>query len=242
MITLITCTGDRPECFRLLCRWMEHQTYQGHAQWIIVDDGKVPIPHPPLRFFGVPRWEVHYIRNEPSNNGAVSFCINLLSAFEHIQGDKVLFIEDDDYYKPNHIEHLSNTLDNNVISGQGTMVYYFMKRRLLISRYNLIAPMACTGVRWSKMQGIVTGICHYGISAKKSGVDGYIWQHTLGMKERLLYNDVTCIGLKGMPGRMNLTGKAWWNSPNTQITKDPNGMHLRALMGKDYQHYEKYWG
>lgn len=70
-ITVITCTGDRPETFELIKKWMKAQTITP-AQWIVVDDGKIPIK--------VTR-EFEYYRRIPKESDYLhTLCLNLLTA------------------------------------------------------------------------------------------------------------------------------------------------------------------
>ena len=90
-VSVITPTGDRPECFELLRRWVVHQTLRP-AQWIVVDDGKTPM-HP------IP--EATVIRREPHpDDPACTLGKNLEAALAHVLHDKIIIMEDDDWYGP----------------------------------------------------------------------------------------------------------------------------------------------
>lgn len=56
-ITIITPTGDRHEMFSLCAKWVSKQTVQPN-QWIIVDDGKIPLCPPTMPF-------ITYVRRVP---------------------------------------------------------------------------------------------------------------------------------------------------------------------------------
>ena len=79
-VTLITPTGDRPQCFRLCEHWMRRQTYDGTVQWIVVDDG-----HSPTR---ATQGQI-YIRREPQEGDPPhTLCANLRLALPRVAHDR----------------------------------------------------------------------------------------------------------------------------------------------------------
>ena len=114
-ITVITCTGDRPLVFALCKRWMEKQKRRAD-QWIVVDDGKVPL---------TPSQGMEYIRREPkADDPKHTMLLNLREAIPRITGDKVIIIEDDEYYAPGYVEEMSRRLDKYEIVGICRSKYY----------------------------------------------------------------------------------------------------------------------
>jgi len=117
MITGITCTGDRPKCFELLECWMMNQTVQPE-QWIVIDDGKVPT---------VPETNCDYVRREPQKSDPkFTMLLNMKEAFKCIKGDKILFLEDDEYYAPDYVKEISEKLDRYDLVGIGRSKYYHL--------------------------------------------------------------------------------------------------------------------
>lgn len=117
MITAITPTGDRPLAMSLCERWMMNQTVRPD-QWIVVDDGMTPI---------VPTAAMEYIRREPrAGDPRHTLAINLLQAIPLIKGDKILIIEDDEYYAPTYVEEMSKHLDGSKIAGITQNRYYHL--------------------------------------------------------------------------------------------------------------------
>lgn len=84
-LTVLTPTGSRPEAFALCEKWMARQTYKGAIQWICADDGDVP-----TRF--TMGQKVIYRDAKP---GVVTLADNLLAAIGHVEGEKVVVVEDD---------------------------------------------------------------------------------------------------------------------------------------------------
>jgi hypothetical protein len=116
MITLITPTGDRPEVFELCRKWIRFQTKQPD-QWIVVDDGYTPMPEEL-------RTGVEYVRREPKEGEGHTLTLNLKMAVPLIKGDKILIIEDDDWYGPNYIETMDRFLSKSALVGECFARYY----------------------------------------------------------------------------------------------------------------------
>jgi glycosyltransferase involved in cell wall biosynthesis len=117
MITCITCTGDRSISFGLLQFWMANQTVKAD-QWIVVDDGKTQAKV---------NSDCEYVRRLPQKSDPkFTMLLNLEEAFKYIQGDKILFIEDDEYYASNYIEKIAKSLDEYEIVGIGRSKYYHL--------------------------------------------------------------------------------------------------------------------
>lgn len=117
-VTCITPTGDRLEAFELTKRWIASQTTQPF-QWIVVDDGFDPLPDHL-------KGGIDYIRREPSKGEGHTLVENLRTSLPYIKGDKVLIIEDDDWYGPNYIRTMSGYLDNYDLVGEGFARYYHL--------------------------------------------------------------------------------------------------------------------
>jgi len=115
VLTAITCTGDRPICFNLLHKWVASQTVKPD-QWIVVDDGSVPVET---------EGNFEYIRRAPrKSDPEFTIILNLEEAFAHVRGDKILFLEDDEYYAAGYIGEMSARLDRYDIVGIGRSKYY----------------------------------------------------------------------------------------------------------------------
>ena len=117
MITLITCTGDRPHLFRRLECWMARQSIRW-TNWIVVDDGVDPT---------ICTLGQRYIRLAPEREPTVSFANNLragLEAANHSGSEFVFFIEDDDWYSPNYLASLLIALTNHELAGESHSRYY----------------------------------------------------------------------------------------------------------------------
>ncbi len=101
-ISIITPTGDRPECIALLSKWIANQTIKP-SQWVIVDDGVVPLK--PIKGAKI-------IRREKVKG--VTLGANLDAALDHVTGDYILIMEDDDYYAPQYIARTIDMFDDDI--------------------------------------------------------------------------------------------------------------------------------
>lgn len=118
-LSIITCTGDRPEAFRLCQKWVARQTIDYH-QWIVVDDGKEPLREIPMG--------CSYIRRVPqSNDPPHTLCLNMREAFNYVKHEKVVIIEDDDWYSSNYLYIMSSLLDNYHMVGVGSLIFYHVQ-------------------------------------------------------------------------------------------------------------------
>ncbi len=200
MITVITCTGHRKEAFEICVAYVARQTYREPIQYIVVVDNEDPSYIKPL-LKTLPKniTPELYQNSEIWEPGKNTYQGNMLLAIEHIAGDKILIMEDEDQYSPRYIEEMSKVLEFGEIAGEANASYY-----------NLHIP------GWRRMQNYAhASLCQTGIKASmlpafKDAVnsgnkyfDIELWQnaHRRGVP-CVMFSDVNlCIGMKGMPGR-----------------------------------------
>ncbi len=194
-ITAITPTGDRQLAFALCKHWMETQTVKPD-QWLVIDDGKVPITPSP---------GMDYVRREPkADDPAHTLNVNIQAAIPHIKGNKVLIIEDDEYYAPGYVEALSQALDKNVVAGIGKSKYYHLPTGGFVVHANTShASFAQTGFRSSfvpVLNSLVSQkLLHY--------LDICLWKTAMAEgKGHVFYDDKAplYVGIKGLTGRAGI--------------------------------------
>ena len=122
MLTLITLTGNRPKAWALCEFFMHRQTYQGAVRWIIVDDGEIAQPIA----FKRDGWTLEVVRPEPFwQEGQNTQSRNLIAALEQVNDqDRIVFIEDDDWYSPHWLSIVDEKLNEADLVGERFAFYY----------------------------------------------------------------------------------------------------------------------
>jgi len=194
ILTLITPTGDRPLAFALCQNWIRKQTLQPN-QWIVVDDGKVPLkPYVPMQ----------YVRREPQpDDPKHTLVLNLKTAMPLIKGDKIMIIEDDEYYAPEYLEEMACRLNQHEIVGIGRSRYYHLPSgnysRLPNITQASFAEMAFRSSFLPEFKKFLNGGQY---------IDIIIWRN-IDKKRRFVFIDngkPLYVGMKGMPGRHGIGG------------------------------------
>ena len=176
-ITVITCTGDRPEAFVLLQRWMDNQTVKP-TQWIVVDDGKEPLKN--MEGF-------EYIRREPTKSDYThTLCLNIEKAMAVVRCDKIIIMEDDDWYDPTYIDYMSKLLDKADLVGFGNLIFYYPSTRKYMKKATAKNPAFAQTAFKRSLIPVVQEICR-GASKEyelcgKGLIDMFLWKHSLEMQ------------------------------------------------------------
>ena len=226
MITAITPTGDRPLAFALCKHWMETQTVRPD-QWIVVDDGKVPTRAPAGST---------YIRRTPLPNDPVyTLNLNLKTAIPHIRGNKILIIEDDEYYAPDYVKMMAQALEGYEVAGIMASKYYHIGSNGYAQHGNTIhASLAQTGFR-SQFLNTFTALLD---SELTTYLDIRVWRTAMNNSVGYLFADGAqslYAGIKGLPGRH---GIGIGHDP-AMYKQNLDNKHaiLRKWIPRDYQVY-----
>lgn len=213
-VTLITPTGDRREAFELCELWMSRQTYRGPLQWIVVDDGVTSTPATRSQ---------QYIRRTPQAWHTLTD--NLRAALPLVRHDKILIIEDDEWYHPQYIERMSDWLEPDQLTGTGIARYYWPREtRYREFPHHTHASLCRTGFR-SELIPAVLDCC----KTRDPSVDLRLWSSIQGTRHDL--DQPLVVGMKGMPGRKSGGGK-----PSEGIS-DHDLSKLTEWIGGDVEHY-----
>lgn len=193
-LTLITPTGDRPLAFALCQNWVRKQTLQPD-QWIVVDDGKIPIE---------PYVSMEYMRREPQpSDPQFTLLLNLKTALPLIKGDKIIIIEDDEYYAPKYVATMVTKLDGHEIVGIGNSKYYhlFSGGYFIVNNttHASFAEMAFRSSFLPEFQKYLSGDLY---------LDKKIWKNIDRKRGFIFFDDGNplYVGMKGMPGRHGIGG------------------------------------
>lgn len=211
-LTLITPTGDRPEAFALCEKWMARQTIP--YQWIVVDDGSIPTHCTQGQT---------YIRREPKRGTSHSLPNNLMAAIPHVLGEKVLIIEDDEWYADSYVARMSKWLDDDELVGVVPARYYWPRE----AKYREFpehqhASLCRTGLR-SSLLSVLAECC----ASRDPSIDIRLWARCKGRRHTV---DLV-VGMKQMPGR-----KSGGGSSDDAII-DSNLSTLRKWIGDDIDFY-----
>lgn len=223
IVTIITPTGNRRVAFGICEKLMAKQTYRGELQWIVVDDCE-------------PRTECHLgqevVHPTPTWTGQNTQCRNLLVGLYHTKGDKVLIVEDDDYYAPTYIEEMCKRLDTAPLVGEVSARYYHVKKRAYLEFKNLYYSSLCqAGLRQEIIQTLVT-VCR----TQQSFVDVNLFQKVKSAK--LFKQTNLSIGIKGLPGR---PGIGVGHRDSSRYRSDPDMKVLYEWIGGDAEIYKEFY-
>jgi hypothetical protein len=226
----ITCTGDRPEQFVICLELMKKQTVKPD-KWIIVDDGATPLTTEKLPDYA------EYIRRSPqANDPKHTLALNLKQAVKQLSSkDKVIFIEDDDYYPADWIERCVDALLEVDLAGCDSRYYQLSENRYkrIVEKKSVLANTAITGF----------AITYLGSSLNNLNwdVDMRLWRGYGGRKNnKILEADDKRhpVGLKmWMTGRPGMT-RSW--TKRDDFYEDPDRAKLMEWLGDDFTLYKNY--
>lgn len=228
-LTLITPTGDRPLAFALCQNWMRKQTLQPD-QWIVVDDGKIPMkPYVPMQ----------YIRRKPkSDDPKHTMLLNFKAAMPLVKGEKIIFIEDDEYYAPEYIATMAHGLNQYEIIGIGNSKYYHLNSGKYYRHGNVSrASLAQTAFRQSFLAEF-----NELLNSGDTYLDIRMWKK-LEFSERGFifvknFNDNLYVGIKGLPGRPGIgIGHDTDHSMYKVYPRDSSREILKQWTWKDHDIY-----
>lgn len=192
-VTAITPTGDRPLAFALCQHWMERQT-QRPDQWLVVDDGAVPVE---------PFVSMDYVRRPPvATDPKHTLVQNLAAALPLVRCDKVIIMEDDEYYAPAYVARMAQALDGHEVAGIMDSRYYHLPS----GKYAMIgnsthASLAETAFRKSFIPALKV------VMGGDSYLDMRLWQAARPKPGAFLFRDLPTplyLGIKGLPGRAGI--------------------------------------
>jgi hypothetical protein len=224
-VTLITPTGDRPVAFRLCEKYVARQRFDGPTEWIVVDDGVVPTRC---------RLGQQYVRRAAGEPRRSSLARNLRCGLDRAAYDRILVIEDDDWYAPQYVDVMARLLDEFDLVGQGNPLYYNPLHRLWRSFTNATAAtLAATGFTRTLVEA-ASACCAPG----EPTIDNALW--ALDVRRYVFTDARLCVGMKGLPGRAGyfLGHRPAEDDPAHALRHhDPDGRVLRRLLGEDAETY-----
>jgi len=215
-LTVITPTGGRTQAFSLCQKYVLGQDFDSYIQWIVVDDC-IPETKTAARTVLHPRakW----------STGLNTQARNLLEAFPYIQCDKILIMEDDDWYSRSYISTMARVLDDHLLAGCETTNYYHVPRHLYrINEHKNHSSLCSTGFH-REMLPLLRHVCS---ESPFHSIDSRFWYRAL-YQHRIQPGYLPrpmCCGMKGLPGRPGIgmghrpeNGNGWMEDNNLQILK-----------------------
>lgn len=227
-VSVITPTADRPVAFALAERWMTRQTRQPD-EWIVADGGLVPVV--------CTQGQRHLHWPQPA--GPQNFCANLLRGLTAATGDLVVFWEDDDWYRADHLARLAWMAEHHptaTVFGDDQQRYYNLPHRCWRVFQNTGASLCQTALRRAVVTNL-TSVIYDMASRQKYGVDTTFWR-SIPQTDWALDRMETVVGLKGLPGQVGLgighrPGGGWTADPDFHILADWIGPDLSVYADLD---------
>lgn len=226
MLTLLTATGCRPKAWAICEQLMLKQNYSGDVRWIIVDDGEIPQPIT----FKRDNWTLDIIRPKHRwERGLNTQADNLLAGLELVNdSDRLVIIEDDDWYAHDWLKVVERHLDNAELVGEIQAKYYNIKinvgRQLQNTRH---ASLCSTGMRDDAIKTFKE-VC----IPNTKFIDINLWNKH---KSKLLFTGDRVIGIKGFEGR---EGIGMGHKSDFNGIKDNHDYDLlKSWVGESYHYY-----
>ena len=193
-VTLITPTGDRQLAMGICMQYIASQDYQGSIQWVVADDGEIHLDLP-LSLQHIP---IVHIKRKSVRDKSKSITSNVQACLFEVIYDKILIIEDDDYYRPDYISTVLSRLQTSDLIGEGNSRYYNIACEKYRINHNLNhASLFQTALRSTCLE-------HLWISClrKQSAfIDCRLWNKTSIKNKKIFVDKISSIGIKGLPGR-----------------------------------------
>lgn len=227
-VTLITPTGERHLAFSLCRRYIDAQSYTGPLQWVIADDGEnhLDIDEKML----AREFELVHLKRDSVRDKTKSITGNVSSALFHIKYDKVLIIEDDDFYFPNYIETAIQRLSNCTLVGEGSSRYYNIQFNKYRINHNLEhASLFQTALRSSELEFLWVSC----LKRTSAFIDTRLWNKEGITSKKIFVDKLTSVGIKGLPGRSGIGAGHRPGKHSHFFQKDPNWKVLKNWIGKE---------
>lgn len=232
-ISIITPTGDRPQALRYLTDYIARQTFAGAVQWVVVDDGKNPYRPEARSPANCSDWELTYRRRDEPGVPGGSLNRNLIIGLRLARHDKIVIMEDDDWYAPMYLETYAELLDHHPLVGESRARYYHVAARKFYEPGNTRwASLAQTGFR-RELVPQVDDSCRQGTPF----IDLKIWERAIPGKH-LIHNHGLCVSIKAMPGRRGL-GQGG-HTAGRLYKHDHNLRQLHKWIGADADRYTEF--
>ena len=168
----------------------------------------------------------------------------MLAAIAHVEADRVLIFEDDDWYHPDYIGLMVGLLDIRALVGGRYARYYNVAHRKWSIHSNVHHASLCTtGFRAALLPIIRQSLeeSNFRRPEKPQQLDGTLWKRS-GIPDKfklLLPKSPHVVGIKGMPGKSGL-GIDHRQDELRNYEPDPDLTKLHAWIGDDADNYARF--
>ena len=223
MLTLITPTRNRPQCFALAERWFRAQTFRGNVQWIVVNDGDAPYEY---------TCGQEVIHRKPVPGEGHSLPRNLLAGVLIARGDKVLIYEDDDWISPSYLSIHDMALEDYELVGFTPRRHYNVRYNRWRIKRTSHCNLGSTGMTSAMIPAFVKILKTKAFKRAQTS-DVSLWK--IPVTQHRIENNRHHVGIKGMPGEKGLGGG------HREIgTLDQSPLHtLGFWIGADVEYYRQ---
>jgi len=223
-ITLITCTGSRPEAFELCQKYMAEQTVP-YDQWIVVHDG-IDAEQAQEMQENYPHFELH-AGPRLWREGLNTHRFNMEEALKHVTGDYIFVIEDDDYYAPEYLAEMLKLLKSADMVGLSNNKYY----NLSIPGWKEMGNFKHSSLCTTAMRASVLPLLQRAVDSGDLYFDMVLWQLAQAHRLNTLFkaNSTLSVGIKGMPGRTGIGAGHRFSG----FSIDPNASKLTEWLGQE---------
>lgn len=177
--------------------------------------------------FERPHWTLDVIRPKKKwRKGNNTQAANLRAALDRSEGEVIVIIEDDDYYRPDWLETVANAIHGHHAVGEAPSRYYNVATGRCAMMRNKAPSLGCTAFRAS-LKNKLLGACQAG-----TYIDVHFWRGITGAR---ILPPGRVVGIKGLPGR----GGIGVGHRDDFGQADAGGSILRSWLGEDRSIYEQ---
>lgn len=200
-LSIITCTGYRPEALALCQYFIERQTYSGVIQWVVVHDQKEPLKLETKRAnlkIEVVKGPKVWTEDYNTHRG------NMEAGLKKVTGDVIAVMEDDDYYKPDYLNRMVMLLRTGVAAvGLSQSRYYNVK----IGAHKTMFNYRHASLSQTILDKSLLPALNKAVNSGELYFDIEFWKRIQQENHPniLVGNTSYSIGIKGMPGKPGIT-------------------------------------
>jgi glycosyltransferase involved in cell wall biosynthesis len=241
-VSLIVPTRDRPFLLKRCVEYMSRQAFPGKIEMIIVSDSKES-DHPgnsPSKSLDI----YHAWRGTGDINPIISQANNVLYGLRLVTTDKILFIEDDDWYSPDYVSDRVQFLEKYEAVGKLHTIYYHLGRGWIECGNGGHGSLFETAMRGPRAIDTMALACNESVRKGAGYIDMRFWKAFRQLKIKNIMKSEKkkhmAIGMKfpksiGVP----TIGVRHWREADTMrgAVEDPGQARLEAAIGKEDADY-----